>query len=203
MSWDGLGDAFSDFGGSLSDSFSNFGSDVSSALGIGNTMGDDIGYGNYADTSDGGYSSGGDGNGYNAAAANANAGNNGKVPLGLKDIQQGYADMLRSDYDYWRQNFKPFEDLYRSNYNDPVRRSALESEALGFVDRASNNAYGRSLAQLNFQDRKYGIDLSPEERSSRNRRLLLTKRGNQANNRTKMRQYLNLRNRQILSGGIR
>jgi len=201
----GIGDAFSDFGGSLSDSFSSFGHDVSSALGVNSTMGDDIGYGNYSGIGDSMSNANGVSNngGNSQAVASGQANASTAVPLGLKDIQHGYAQMLRSDYDYWRQNFRPFEELYRSNLNDPVRNSALTSEALGFVDRASDNAYRRSLAQLNYQDRKYGIDLTPEERASRNRRLLLTKRANQANNRTNMRQYLNLRNRQFLNGGVR
>lgn len=123
-------------------------------------------------------------------------------PYSLDGIQQGYADMLRSDYDDWEERFQPFEDLYRNKLLDPVEHSAMDSESMGFVDRGVNNAYQRSLAQLNKQDRMYGQQLDADEQASRSRRLLLSKGAALSKGRTDMSTYLGNRNLQLLAGGL-
>ena len=178
---DAIGDAMGDFGDSISDAFGD------------DTTGDFSGGFDNTGAENGNY------NLLNPADANIQE----KKPMGLEDIQGGYADMLRSDYEDWQTRFKPFETLYQNAVLDPAKRAALDTEAMGFVGRGVNNAYGRSLAQMNKTDRQYGISLTDQEKASRNRNLLQRRGALEAKGRTDMRQALGNRRLQMLSGGIR
>lgn len=109
--------------------------------------------------------------------------------LSLDNIQQQYADMLRSDYDDWKKRFQPYEQQYRNLVDDPD----FHNQALGYVDQAANSAFNRANAYQNFQNRKYGVQLDGLEKAAVNRRLGNEKAALQAQSRTNMEQALDQR----------
>lgn len=109
--------------------------------------------------------------------------------LSLDNIQQQYADMLRSDYDDWKKRFQPYEQQYRQLVDDPD----FHNQALSYVDQAANSAFNRANAYQNFQNRKYGVQLDGLEKAAVNRRLGNEKAALQAQGRTNMEQALDQR----------
>jgi hypothetical protein len=107
----------------------------------------------------------------------------------LDNIQQQYADMLRSDYDDWKKRFQPYEKQYRQLVDDPD----FHNQALGYVDNAANSAFNRANAYQAFQNRKYGVQLDGTEKAAVNRRLGNEKAALLAQGRTNMEQALDQR----------
>lgn len=107
----------------------------------------------------------------------------------LANIQQQYADMLRSDYNDWKTRFQPYEQQYRQLVDDPD----FHNQALGYVDQAANRAYNRAQVTQTFMNRKYGVQLDGTERAAVNRRLGNERAALQAQGRTNMEQALDQR----------
>ena len=129
-----------------------------------------------------------------------------KKPAGSysKDnISQGYADMLRSDYEDWQTRFKPYEALQRDFVLNEQSRGQLRDNALGYVDNGVNQALQRTTAGMNVRDRKYGVALDADEQASRQRRLGNKQSLLSAQGKTNMLNYLGQRDLQLLSGGVR
>lgn len=107
----------------------------------------------------------------------------------LDNIQQQYADMLRSDYDDWKKRFQPYEKQYRQLVDDPD----FHNQALGYVDQAANSSFNRANAYQTFQNRKYGVQLDGTEKAAVSRRLGNEKAALLAQGRTNMEQALDQR----------
>ena len=128
--------------------------------------------------------------------------NDKKNAYSSDEISEGYAEILRSEYDDWKDRFKPFEDEQRNLVLDSTKRNRLRRNALNYVNQGVGSALGQTRANMKMNDRKFGRALSADEKQSRQRRL-----GNQAAlslaaGRTRMRQTLNDRDLAMLSGGI-
>ncbi len=116
----------------------------------------------------------------------------------IEAIQQGYADLLRSDYDDWKTRFQPFEGMYRDLLFDPEKHAALDAEAMGYATGGVNNAYARAQNWQNLMNRKYGVELDADERASVNRRLGNQRAALLSQAQTGMRNQLNQRDRSML-----
>lgn len=121
----------------------------------------------------------------------------------LDSISSGYAAMLRGDYDDYIARFQPYENYYQGFVTDPAQAGQLRDDALGYVDSSVQLAAGRQAANLNAQDRKYGISLSASEQAARDGTLNRQRSLLQAKGRTDMLNYLDDRELQLLSGGVR
>ena len=120
----------------------------------------------------------------------------------LDSISKGYADMLRGDYDDYLTRFQPYENYYQGFLTDEDQSAQLRSNALGYVDTAVNVAAGRQAANLNAQDRKYGVQLDATEQAARDGALGRQQALLGAKSRTDMLNYLGDRDLQLLSGGV-
>ncbi len=116
----------------------------------------------------------------------------------IEDIQQGYADLLRADYEDWKNRFQPFETMYRDLLFDPEKHAALDAEALGYATDGVNNAYVRARNWQNLMNRKYGVELDADERASVGRRLGNERAALLSKTQTGMRDQLNQRDRSML-----
>ena len=121
----------------------------------------------------------------------------------LDSISEGYADMLRGDYDDYVTRFQPYENYYQGFVTDPAQAGQLREDALGYVDTSVNMATGRQAANLNAQDRKYGVSLDASEQRARSGTLGRQRSLLQAKSRTDMLSYMGDRELQMLSGGVR
>ena len=120
----------------------------------------------------------------------------------LDSISTGYADMLRGDYDDYLTRFQPYESYYQGFVTDPEQAGQLRDDALGYVDTAVQASAGRQAANLNAQDRKYGVSLSAGEQSARDGTLSRQRSLLQAKGRTDMLNYLDDRDLSLLTGGV-
>ena len=119
------------------------------------------------------------------------------------NISEGYADIIRADYDDWETRGLPFEQAQQDMLLDPTKKAQMRSNALGYVDQSVGSAVGQTKANMHANDRRLGRQLGADESKARERRL-----GNQealslSSGRTKMRQNINDREVNMLAGGIR
>lgn len=120
----------------------------------------------------------------------------------VDSVSEGYADIIREDYDDWKMRFQPFEGLQQDMLLDPTKRGEMRSNALGYVDQASDAAVGQTKANMHMNDRRFGQQLSADEKQSRERRLGNQAALSKADSRTQMRQDLNDREVSMLAGGL-
>ena len=122
--------------------------------------------------------------------------------LSADNINDGYADIIRGDFDDWQKTFEPFEDYQTNMVLDPALNNQLKTNALGYVDKSTASAVGQTKANMHMNDRKFGRQLGADEKKARQRRLGSQATLTKSSGRTDMRQALNDRKVNMLSGGV-
>lgn len=116
----------------------------------------------------------------------------------IEDIQQGYADMLRSDYSDQMARYRPIEQHYRDLIFDPAKNHAFNQAAMGYATEGVNGAFNQAQNWQTAMNRKYGTQLDSTEQASVNRRLGNSRSALLAQAQTGMRDQIDQREKGML-----
>lgn len=115
---------------------------------------------------------------------------------------QRNADILRSQWDNWKQQYQPLEEYFAGLVTDPAQRNALRAESMGYVANAADNSYQRGMQSLADRDQRLGVGLDALEQASRDRKMQAGAAAVKAKGLTDMAGYLDEREQQMMSGGV-
>jgi len=129
------------------------------------------------------------------------------APVAVQSSDPNYwsgrnATILRKQWDYWQQQYKPLEEEYASLVLDPTKRAALRNESLGYVTQSADASHARGLTALANRDARLGVGLDSLEQASRERKMGASAAAVKAKGLTDMAGYLDDREQQMMSGGI-
>jgi hypothetical protein len=119
-----------------------------------------------------------------------------------EDLSERHADLIRGQWDDWLTNGKPYEDMQFSYFTDPEKRQQLRGNAMNYVRNSTDQAYTSGLASMTRRDERYGVQLTPDEMASRNRKMQARKQATKAKGLSDMTSYLDNRELHMLSGGL-
>ena len=88
----------------------------------------------------------------------------------IEGISQGYADLLRSDYEDYRTRFEPFEKISQA-YFQPDQHRSYDKAAYNYATGGVNSAYKSAQAYQAEMARRTGTRLDSREQASVNRQL--------------------------------